>query len=173
MPEKSKDIKQELDTLAPGLRPILEEDDELWVPVGYDADLQRSILRRTVNKKPILIRFYRPIGIAAALLVFILARIWWPVSASPEVSFDEQLATLDTETLFEIIENDLDVTAEEIIEAGIADADVMDLQEGTISEVAGVEFDKNEQEPELIDAGWLDSISDQDWLELLEDNIGI
>ncbi len=173
MPEKSKDIKKELDTLAPGLRQILDEEDELLLPVGHEAKIQRSILKRTVDKKPVLIRLYLPVGVAAALLLFILARIWLPAYASPEVSFEEQLAALDTEALYEIIENDLDVSAEEIIEAGIADADMMDVQEGTVTEVVGVDLEKPGQEPELIDVGWLDSISDQDWLELMEDNIGI
>ena len=175
MHKKPSDISEELEKLAPGLSSLLE-DSARSVPEGYFPRLEATIQQRVRNGKVRSIRTYLYWAAAAILLVTVGTVFILNSRELTAPSFEKQLAALNEAELLTIIENEIDdLSAEELVLNGLVD-DYSPLDDTQLLEAAYDAEDDIEAETtesDFFDNSLLDSLSETELLELLEDPFGI
>lgn len=181
MTHKDPHIEQEVQQVAPDLEPLLSA----WQPTlpdGYFDALQTQILAKTVdaqhdagkrsNKRILL---WSTLSAAALVLIFIGIQ-FWPKSVGVTPGFEEQLALLSSDDILEIIHQEAELPeVESILESGLITEQEVFTEMGVYQEVI---MEKPESAGESDDAYILtdeeiQSLDDEQWLELMETEIGL
>lgn len=175
MPDKKADIIEELQQLAPGLEPFLNEGERV-VPEGYFTELEASILQKVPAKKIRILRPYLYLTAAAVQLVIAGAVFLIQHGRQNTSDFATQLAALNDEELIAILEYEVeDLSAEELIQSGMVDdyspLEGAELLEAVYEEKEELPLDLNNTG--IIDHHLLDSLNEDEIFDLLDDPFGI
>jgi len=174
MNDKRRDIKSEIESIAPNLESYLDDSD-LLVPVGYFDQLEEEVLSKVQPASSPNHWYKWVIGIAAMIAISLVGFRYLLHEEPIHYSFEAQLADMNDEELLAILEDDLDVSGEELIELGFAEDMRVEIETQIVDEVAEVD---RQYDDSLIESEWifdddLDALTDEEWYELLNSNLGI